>query len=141
MTTPVMDLLREAREALIRATNNLESECIFCGADATPDGDRHAPGCIIARLARVPSAGDGSYVRIPTSESEAAAMVVLGTEHLKRHAPHRLNQRAAVGGTPPDAAALKRVVIPTARRCGECGESSEADWVAAIRAAGYEVEP
>lgn len=46
-----------------------------------------------------------------------------------------------VNGTPPDAAAPKRVKVPTTRGCMECGESSEKDWIAAIRAAGYEVEP
>lgn len=33
-------------------------------------------------------------VRIPTTENEAAAMVVLGMEYLKTHAPHRLTPEA-----------------------------------------------
>jgi hypothetical protein len=44
------ELAREATEALIRATNNLDPECLFCRFDATPEGDQHAPDCIIERL-------------------------------------------------------------------------------------------
>jgi hypothetical protein len=43
-------LLLEAMQSLIRATNNLDSECLFCGADATAKGERHLPKCIISRI-------------------------------------------------------------------------------------------
>lgn len=43
-------LLREAMGALIRTTNNLDPDCIFCGQDATPDGERHGPECIVSRI-------------------------------------------------------------------------------------------
>jgi hypothetical protein len=53
------NLLREAMEALIRATNNLDPDCIFCGRDATPDGRRHGPECIVSRIrACLPNAKD-----------------------------------------------------------------------------------
>lgn len=34
----------------------------------------------------------GDYVRLPTSEDEAFAMVCVGVEYLKIHAPHRLKK-------------------------------------------------
>lgn len=43
-------LLQEAMESLIRTTNNLDPDCIFCGCDATPDGKRHGPKCIVSRI-------------------------------------------------------------------------------------------
>lgn len=43
-------LLREAMESLIRTTNNLDPDCLFCGGDATPEGERHGPKCIISRI-------------------------------------------------------------------------------------------
>lgn len=37
-------------------------------------------------------AQDAQAVKIPTSEDEAALMVLLGTDWLKQHAPHRLKE-------------------------------------------------
>ena len=65
--------------------------------DAEGDLLGRAAHCLrleVLRLRGVVYAGrtltNGEAVRIPTSESEAALMVVLGTNYLREHAPHRL---------------------------------------------------
>jgi len=50
MTQPTAELLREARDAIVKLTNQVDANCSLCGGPAYHTGKGHDDDCVVARL-------------------------------------------------------------------------------------------